>query len=333
VIGKGLVKIFRLKNPPHWAVNAVVLLVLLLLPGLLISWATGTIYRWGNLELILFGIAAPVMYLVFVVVHVILEYNILPGVRDYIVDAIQSMDSLNLLEKWLSPYWSTSRWLTFALVLGFFNGLLSIMIFIPNAGGFIDIGIVVSIFLISLCPTIAVYGALRLLILPIELANCQLYLYESDPMNSEIIQRLIYILNVYIYIVVGYCAIATMIFALSPEMFWLVCFFVFQGWLPTIAQFLVNQYAIRKIIINAKWQSLNRLQTRISELQQDVLTDAPEKAIVQLNQLMDLHDRISKKPNSALNWGTGLSFLNQLMLPLLGLILGNVDKLLNLLKP
>jgi len=48
---------------------------------------------------------------------------------------------------------------------------------------------------------------------------------------------------------------------------------------------------------------------------------------------MDMPDLISKKPNSALIWGTGLSFLYQLMLPLLGLLLGIIDKLLNLLKP
>jgi len=177
----------------------------------------------------------------------------------------------------------------------------------------------------------ALYIILRTLTLPIKLADCQLNIYESDPANSEVVQRLIYVLNVYIYLVAGYCAIGTMLGALISELSWSVWGFIFLGWTPTIIQFLVNQYAIRKIIIDAKWRNLSRLQTRIQELQNDALTDAPDKAIIQLNQLMDLHDRISAKPNSALNWGTGLSFLNQLLLPLLGLLLGNMDKLLKLL--
>ena len=101
-----------------------------------------------------------------------------------------------------------------------------------------------------------------------------------------------------------------------------------------MAQFIANQYAVRKIIITAKWRKLDELQGQIKELQTVNLKDAPEATIVRINQLMDLHDRISGKPNSILNWNTGFNLLNQLMLPLLGVLLGNIDKVINLLfKP
>ena len=114
---------------------------------------------------------------------------------------------------------------------------------------------------------------------------------------------------------------------------WIIWVNILLGWLPTITQFLVNQYAIRKIIISAKWRNLNRIQEQIKDLQNVNLKEAPEATIARINQLMDLHDRIGAKPNSILSWSTGLSFLNQLMLPVLGSLLGNIDKLLKLINP
>ena len=127
--------------------------------------------------------------------------------------------------------------------------------------------------------------------------------------------------------------IGNIISSLNPITYWWIWGSVIVGWLPTISQFFINQYVIRKIIVNAKWSVLNQLQEQIVDLQTKKIRESPEIAIKQINELMDLHDRIRSKPNSMLNLGTGISFLNQMMLPLLGLLLGNVDKLLNLLKP
>lgn len=329
-LGKGLVKVFRLKKVPHWAFSAFVLYVLLLLPGPLIAWVTDEIYEWGKLELILYGTTA-FLYLGSVAAYVNFEYNILPSIRDYIVDALQTVDSVKRLDEWFSPLISIPKWSIFFVGSGLFYALVLSMFETRAAGRSIGIGLIVGNFLFGSVLNIGLYIILRMLTFPIELANCQLHIYESDPANSEVVQRLTYFLTVHIYIIAGYFAIGTMLGALIPELSWTIWLYISLGWLPTIIQFLVNQYAIRKIIIGAKWQNLNRLQIRIGELQNDVLTDASDKAIIQLNQLMDLHDRISAKPNSALNWGTGLSFLNQLLLPLLGLLLGNIDKFLKLL--
>ncbi len=329
-LGKGFVKIFRLKNPPHWAFSAFVLYVLLLLPGPLIAWVTGEIYQWGKFELILYGSAA-FLNLGSVIAYVNLEYNILPSIRDYIVDVLQTVDSVKRLDEWFSPLISIPKWSIFLVGSGFFYALVLSVFETRVAGRSIGTGLIIGNFLFGAVLNIGLYIILRMLTFPIELANCQLHIYESDPANSEVVQRVTYFLTVHIYIIAGYFAIGTMLGALIPELSWTVWLYIFLGWTPTIIQFLVNQYAIRKIIIGAKWKNLNRLQTRIQELQKDALTDAPDKAITQLNQLMDLHDRISAKPNSALNWGSGLSFLNQLLLPLLGLLLGNMDKLLKLI--
>jgi len=329
-IGQFLARIFHLKRQPHWSVSSFVLAVLSFLPGTLIAFVTKEIYQWRFYEWIL-HVGALFLYLVTIVAYLNIVYNILPGIRDHIVDSIQSISDLDKLEKWLNSMWSPSGQLSFMICFGLLHGV-SVVLLVSNAGGgFIGIGFAISAFLVAALTDIAVYFILWMLTLPAELTDCQLDMYESDPANSEVIQQLIYILNVYIYYVVGFCAIGTLIGALVPAMSYTIWFFIILGWVPTVAQFLANQYAIRKLIIRAKWRNLNRLQAQIKELQNTNLINAPETTITRLNQLMDLHDRISARPNSVLNWGTGLSFLNQLLLPMLGLLLGNIDKFVKFL--
>ena len=194
-------------------------------------------------------------------------------------------------------------------------------------------GISVTVFCFSVAPffVLPIFIIFYMLTLPSELSRYHLDLYESDPANSEVIQHIIHIQNMYIYIVSAYTAVYTTVQAMNVFVNWFVYITILFGWIPIIMHFLMNQYATRKIIIKAKWQNLNRLQAQIRQLQNTDLTIAPEGMITRLKQLMDLHDRISAKPNSTLNRGTGLNLLNQLMLPLLGLFLGNIDKLLRLL--
>ena len=141
------------------------------------------------------------------------------------------------------------------------------------------------------------------------------------------------ILNIYLYYVAGQAAIGTALASMVPILRVWVYYVVLIVWVPTALQFVANQSAIQKIIVNAKLQTLKRLQAQIRALQNSDLGAAPDAAISRINQLMDLHDRIKAKPNSILNLSTGLSFLNQMMLPLLGWLLGNIDKLLGLLNP
>ena len=329
-IGRGLVKVFRLKNQPHWSINALILGVLLFLPGIAVAIATKEIFQWreAHLFLLVLGVFA---YLAPIVSHINLVYNVLPGIRDDLVDSIMTVEDLRKLHSWLEVLWSFRKWIAFIISAGLLWMVMAIVGYGRVLGSFVGFGILTLNFLIDPFFLIPFYVIFHMLTLPFELAGYRLNLYESDPVNSEVIQRLIYILNVYIYLVAGYTAVVTVFVSLNLITSWFVFVSVLIGWVPTILQFLVNQYAIRKIIIRAKWQNLNRLQAQIRELQNTNLTNTSEDKITRLNQLMDLHDRISAKPNSPLNWSTGISFLNQLMLPLLGLFLGNIDKLLKLL--
>ena len=329
-IGRGLVKILRLKKQPHWSINALVLGVLIFLPCLLVSFATKEIYQWKAVHLFYIGLLV-YGYLSPIVGHVNVVYNVLPGIRDDLVDSIQSVEDLDKLHSWLNVLWSFRKWMTFMIWAGLLYGIIVTVGVSFSTGSFIGVGLTTLGFSVGLFYVIPIYVIFYMLTLPSQLAGYRLNLYESDPANSEVLQRLIYILNVYLYILAGYVAVGTALVSLNPATSWYAYVGIPVGWVPTIMQFLINQYAVRKAVITAKWKILNRLQGQIKELQKKDLIDAPDTTIARVHQLMDLHDRISAKPNSILNWGTGLSFLNQLMLPLLGLLLGNIDKLLKLL--
>jgi hypothetical protein len=330
LIGRGLVKIFRLKKRPHWTVDALILGMLIYLPGILVSVATGEIFHWKDIQIYCIGLGV-FAYLSPIVCHVNLGYNFLPGIRDSVVDFIQSAEDLKKLEKWLNSLWSFGRWLAFMLVGGFLIGIFETFGFSYANGRFIGAGLTVLFFSIAPFFILSTYVIFYVLTFPAELAGYHLDLYESNPARSEIIQRVIHILNIYLYMVAGYVAVGTALVTINPSTRWWMYFVICLGWAPTIAQFIANQSAIRKIIVKAKWQNLNRLQKQIRALQNRNLTSVPAAEILRIHHLMDLHDRISGKPNSNLNLSTGFNLLNQLMLPLLGLLLGNMDKLIRMI--
>jgi hypothetical protein len=267
-----------------------------------------------------------------IVSYLNIVYNVLPGIRDHIVDSIQDVEDLNTFSVWLSSFWSIRKWMAVNICIGIPCFIVVTIGENLGIGNFIGFGLfTINSLLIPLfvSPLYAIY---KMLTLPPLLSGYKLNLYESDPVNSEVIQHLVNILNIYLYYVAGYIAILTSVVVLRPAI-WSIWLSILLGWLPITMQFLINQYAVRKIIISAKWRNLNRIQEQIKDLQNANLKEAPEATIARINQLMDLHDRIGAKPNSMLNWASGLSFLNQLMLPLLGLLLGNIDKLLKWINP
>ena len=102
-------------------------------------------------------------------------------------------------------------------------------------------------------------------------------------------------------------------------------------WIPLVAMFILNQTSLSNIIRRAKWKTLNEIQARVEKLHAaDNL--AEEDTLEAINRLMDYHDRIKGTRNSALNARAVLSMLNSLLLPLLALLLANLDTILSLLR-
>ncbi len=331
-MAQGLQKILHLKELPNWVMSAIILFLLFIyLPGFLIAVWTREVWQWQDFQWFYFGMIA-FAYFSSVVCYINVTYNLLPGIRDDVIDSILTVEDLNRLGKWLNEFWSIRKLIIFSLVVGVLIAIAFIVTMTLASGGFMGFGLTVLTFLVAPFYVSPLYIIFHTITLPTLLAGFQLRLYEPDPINSEVIQRLINFLNIYVYWVAGYTAVGTALLSLNPITSQAVWIALFIGWVPTTIQFLTIQNALRRIIITSKWQNLNKLQAQIKELQNANLVKASDNTITRLNQLMDLHDRLRAKPNSILNLSTGLSFLNQMMLPLLGLLLGNIDKILRLIN-
>lgn len=329
LVGGAIKKAFSLKQSPHWLINAIVLCLLMYVPGLIVAAVTGEIRSWDIRSWTLIGVYI-YAYLASIVSHINVSYNLLPGIRDGLVDFIQTTEDLEKLYNWLDRFFSFRGWLISMIFVGVIFGLVMSTYISWVTGGLIGAGMVVIDFSVGFLFAIPFWVIFKVLTLPNALSGCRLRLYESNPANSEVIQRLLDVLNEYFYMVAIYVAIATVIASIHPYtgiMIWVSLFF---GWGPSITQFLINQRAIRKIIANEKWRNLNYLQEQIRQLQSSNLVDAPEEKIVRINQLMDLHDRVSTTPNTLLSLNTWANLLQQLILPLLALLLGNIDTIIKM---
>lgn len=331
LVGNALAKIFRLAKQPHRVVNATVLCILVFLPGVLVAFLTGEIYIWGKLHFLYIGLELA-FYLGVVAMYINLNLNVLPGIRDHLIDTIQNVEDLNKISDWLGSLFSPRKWIVFGTYFGIPYIIALIIAFSLGVGNFVGFGISTLVVIVTQMVGSAFYNIFKILTLPLILSRLKLDLYLSNPANSEIMQYLAQLLNKYLYIYAGYMAFITSVVIFIPVRY-LLWIDILSGWLPITAQFLLNQYSFRNILITAKRQSLRHLQKEIKDLENIIWKKASEANITRINQLMDLHDRISKTPNSMFTWMTGISFINQLMFPLLGLLIGNIDKLLKWINP
>ena len=94
-----------------------------------------------------------------------------------------------------------------------------------------------------------------------------------------------------------------------------------------IGIFLLGQYGLAQIIKRSKWKTLNKIQQKIMAIQNksSALTKDEKE---NLNWLLEYHDRIKATRNTAFDWSSGLSFLNSMLLPLIGFMLGNLDTII-----
>ncbi len=100
-------------------------------------------------------------------------------------------------------------------------------------------------------------------------------------------------------------------------------------WLPLIVAYLGAQRTFREIITQAKWRYLGELQSRIRSALQH--PDALEKeSLEDINRWMDFHSRIASTPNSAVDLGARLHFINGLIMPLIAAALTNYQHLIQL---
>ena len=247
--------------------------------------------------------------------------------HDMVLDAVESVESIDHLSNWLKMTCHKQQHLLVAVIGGISAGLYARSLLNTSFFLFIGSGATFIIIVFSVFSTVFLQLLFMILLLSSRLSTYHLKLFTSDPSSSELIFQLSNKLNLVVYFVGVYAALMTFVFVESRFFTSAGIFLVLVLWLPLIALFILNQIGLASIIRRAKWKTLNEIQFQVEELR--ITGSLKNKETMEaINRLMDFHDRVKATRNSAIDANTVLNFINSLLLPLIAFILGNLDKVL-----
>ena len=183
----------------------------------------------------------------------------------------------------------------------------------------------------GLLAAIGFYYLIWFLLLTVFLGTLTYEINSISPIHSESIEILRTIFTKHLYLIALFFAIATYLTFSQIELTEVEVPFVILGWTSITIQFIANRSTISKIVNKTKWKTLNKIQEQINNIQED--EDISDKDINEkLVRLVDTFEKIRITSASKFEIKSTLNFFSQMMLPLIGLILGNLDKLLDFLK-
>jgi hypothetical protein len=193
----------------------------------------------------------------------------------------------------------------------------------------------ITVYIVAIMAGFQAFVALPLLLasftMPHRLSHYKLKLFSADPSSSEVIDSLSDTINSILIISGVLLALLSVIFFLFTPTKTFPYVALSIPWLILIVVFVSGQYALAKIINKAKWDTLNGVQTQIEALQAqaEILS---EDTLGHINKLLDYHNRIRATHNSALDIRAGLSLLQSLLLPLMGLLIANFLDVIDILS-
>lgn len=322
--GRVVCRITRRNEPLPWQYNAVVIALVVQLPTLFLSLLLNETAQWNRLGFLWMGYLELGLF-ASVLAHVAV-FNVYRNMNMYVVDAIQKEEDLKDLQKVFDRVGSRKNSVIFTGVFTLFWCISFSWFLSEYIHQFIGIGLFVGTIIFGLLTGPAVYLEGCYYFFITHLGNYSYRLNETSPAHSQVIYRISRIITVLIYSIAVFIAFATAAVGFNGGAIVLA---VLIGWIPTIVYFFASQLSIGRIVTIAKWKTLDRIQDEIRKLNNSDITN--KENIEAVNRLMDYHERIRSTPNSTLNLGSGLNFLNQLALPVVGVLFANLDKIRNLL--
>lgn len=311
----------------YWILQIVLINAAIVFPGLLLSLALGEIEKWPKfisssiaaIEMAIFGlIQAHVFFrLAF---HELANHTVykIANLEDLSALVAFCRDSASSIYAFLGAgsilwfVWTLSAWREFPGV-----GLTFMVIV---TGGLVNISLQALFWAITLAN---------------KLKDFQYELNTFAPANSEVVIRLSGMLNKIVYLTANFFVVFTLLvssgFFGSQINRTFAVPFTMLGWTLIIIQFLVHRSTINGIVEKERWTSLNKLQLQMNTIQ--AAEDLSDKDVSErLLRLADLHERIRTNRAGRFDVKSLLTLFSQLMLPLLGLLLGNIDTLMDFLK-
>jgi len=321
-------KAFKHKSLGYWLSNVVLLHLILISPALLIGL---TLKDSEKLIPVFVGgmLATEGAILSLIVGHIAVQ-NILEDIANRIVTKIISANDLLAMLLWLKQSWSTQNISAFVLPYCLLWVLLAVISNSVLIHQFVGIGFSLWCVFVGWLAGIVLHMYTWTCLLVSTLKSYQYEMNALAPADSEIISDISEMLTRAIYMLAGLSAVLTLEMTLSLEALPIFVFPILViGWSLILAQFLLTRSTLSAITNRAKWNTLKKIQTKINAIEET--GDLSDKDTAErLFRLADIHKQIMASRSNTLDWKSFSTLFSQLMLPLLGLLLGNLDKLLKL---
>jgi len=301
------------------------LAVIVPLPTIAVSFVLEETNQWAALGLIWVG------YLEYGLLGAVIAQfatkHILSNMRKNVVDKIENINDLENFRQIISYSWETPYYRLFVTLFTVFWATTFSLVNSLFIKEFVGFGLVLGTIIFGLIASGTLYLLLWFIYFTSKLGAYNYKLNIVSPRESELIFQLSNIFKTTLYYVTGSFFVGTAINSFNDFSVWLV---VVVCWIPTILLFVKSQSVLGQIITTAKWKTLNQLQKKIKEYHDGDISS--KNNIENINRLMDYHERIQTTRNSTFDLKTGLGFLNQLALPLLGFLLANIEVVLSFFK-
>jgi hypothetical protein len=325
-------KAFKHNSLGYWLSNVVLLNFILLGPWIIIGFVFGEIEK--TIPVLVTGAATTeITALGFVVAHIAVQ-TILDDIANRIVAKINNADDLSKILLWLKKTWLAQNVSMFVLPLCLLWTALGVPSLSIPIHQFIGFGASLTITLVGLLGGLMFYAPLWASLLASSLKTYQYDMNTFSPADSEIISDISEMLTKGIYIMASYGAVLSLFFSSNLYVDKIKAFIfpvMIGGWAIIILQFLLTRSTLGTITNRAKWKILNRIQTKMNAM--EVTGDLSDKDTAErLFRLADIHKQIMASKTNTFDLKSVSTLFSQLMLPLLGLLLGNLDKVLKLLS-
>lgn len=332
IILNGLGRPFKSRTPAYWLLNIVLLNLILASPwaiiGLVLNEMGKSVRFFAGgvigIELAVFG---------FVFAHIVIRY-LLDTIAHRIIPKIDNVDDLSKMLLWLEQTWFIRNTIAVALPVGILWASLGVGGMSVASHEFVGFGLSLTVILAGLLIGVGFHAAFWLPLFVLSLKDYQYEMNAFSPADSEIIHVISEMLTTCLYALAVEFAALTFVSTSSlvdPQLRVAVSFpFSALCWVIIATLFLLTRSTLGAIVNKAKWKTLNKLQAQINAI--EATGDLSEKETAErLLRLADIHRQIRASKTTTFDLESFSTLFSQLMLPLLGLLLGNLDKLSKLL--
>ena len=322
---------FKSQSLGYWLSNIVIMNLLMLGPWELLGRAMGEFDKTRDLWVS--GVIIMEMVIIGIMVGYAVMQDLFRTVVLVVIEKIDNEKDLSALVNWFRSSWSLRNMVAYILtiaVLWFYFGYIKLGTVEEN---FYGVGIMLSIAFLSLFAGLGFYIPFWVALLAYNLGN---YEYQVDSFftaDSEIVRNISEKLNEKLYVLTVYFAFFTL-FGSSRFMNEAIrdvasIPFLLIVWAVITAQFILIRSTFGRIVNRAKMKTLDIIRLKIDSIQEKdniAETTTAERVL----HLMDIYERVKSVKVGVFDLKSFSTFVSQLILPLLGLLLGSLDKVLAL---